>query len=121
MPPPRRALPLAGLLALAGAAFAAAPPGLPPARRAARADLAALARRAAAPDADNAALWRLWGESRRRHPAPPEYFRAAAVMAKVPSPLDKLRRRDIPQEARPAWLPQEVVAVLGEHRGRHWG
>ncbi len=42
-------------------------------------------------------------------------------MAKAPSPLDKLDREQIPEEDRPPWLPKEVVAVLGENRGRHWG
>ncbi len=42
-------------------------------------------------------------------------------MAKVPSPLDKLERSLIPVEDRPEWLPESVVAVLGDQRGRHWG
>ncbi len=44
-----------------------------------------------------------------------------------PSPLDTLRREDIPAEelkaagfGDPAKAPQELVAVIGESRGKHW-
>src|SRR5262249_50373135 len=37
------------------------------------------------------------------------------------SPLDKLTKEKIPEIDRVAGLPREVVAVLGEHRGRHYG
>lgn len=36
------------------------------------------------------------------------------------SPLDNLDSSRIPREDRFAWQPPELVAVLGEHRGRHW-
>src|SRR5438067_2974 len=38
-----------------------------------------------------------------------------------PSPLDQLRADAIPESEHLNWQPEEVVAVLGEHRGRHWG
>jgi WD40 repeat protein len=36
-------------------------------------------------------------------------------------PLGRLNPRAIPQEERHPWQPAELVAVLGEGRGRHWG
>jgi WD40 repeat protein len=36
------------------------------------------------------------------------------------SPLDELDPASIPAEERFAWQPKELVAVLGEHRLRHW-
>jgi serine/threonine protein kinase/WD40 repeat protein len=36
------------------------------------------------------------------------------------SPLDKLDPAAIPAEERFDWQPKELVAVVGEHRGRHW-
>lgn len=35
--------------------------------------------------------------------------------------LDKLDAAKIPAEERFPWQPKELVAVIGEHRGRHWG
>lgn len=43
------------------------------------------------------------------------------VDAQLPSLLGKLDPGQIPLEDRFAWQPKELVAVLGEHRGRHWG
>src|SRR5208283_3264566 len=37
------------------------------------------------------------------------------------SPLDQLNPGDIPAPDHLNWQPTELVAVLGEHRGRHWG
>jgi WD40 repeat protein len=37
-----------------------------------------------------------------------------------PSPLDALDPAAIPAAERFDWQPKELVAVLGEHRGRHW-
>jgi WD40 repeat protein len=37
------------------------------------------------------------------------------------SPLDRLDPKLIPAEERFDWQPKELVAVIGEHRGRHWG
>src|SRR5262249_51716018 len=39
----------------------------------------------------------------------------------LPSPLDRLDAGAIPGEERFDWQPKELVAVLGSHRGRHWG
>jgi WD40 repeat protein len=38
-----------------------------------------------------------------------------------PGPLDRLDPAKIPAWERFPWQPKELVAVLGEHRGRHWG
>jgi WD40 repeat protein len=38
-----------------------------------------------------------------------------------PSPLDRLDPAPIPAEERSAGQPEGLVAVLGSHRGRHWG
>lgn len=38
-----------------------------------------------------------------------------------PGPLDRLDPAKIPAEERFAWQPKELVRVLGDHRGRHWG
>jgi WD40 repeat protein len=47
--------------------------------------------------------------------------RAAALLRELPSPLDALNPATIPQLERFDWQPKELVAVLGEHRGRHGG
>jgi WD40 repeat protein len=47
--------------------------------------------------------------------------RAAECLRRLPSSLDKLDPRKIPELDRFAWQPKELVAVLGEHRGRHAG
>src|SRR5262245_52767045 len=39
----------------------------------------------------------------------------------VPASLDRLDRDRIPADERFEWQPKELVAVLGSHRGRHWG
>src|SRR4051794_21088665 len=43
------------------------------------------------------------------------------TLAPNPSPLDHLDPTKIPREDHMIWQPAELVAVLGEHRGRHWG
>ncbi|MBL8798250.1 MAG: serine/threonine protein kinase [Planctomycetia bacterium] len=58
--------------------------------------------------------------------APTEATRVAATrplvsVADQPSPLDKLNRDRIPPADRIAGQPKELAAVLGEHRGRHFG
>src|SRR5579885_2670145 len=120
-------LPPVGLLLPAAALLAAAPvPDVPDRRpphqvEAARQLLAKLKKEAAAPQVDVDALWKLWQQMRLEHGGSPECLATAAVMSKAPSPLDRLDRNQIPAEDRLPWLPKEVVAVLGEHRGRHWG
>ncbi len=39
---------------------------------------------------------------------------------KAGNPLDRLDPNLIPAEERFAWQPKELVAVIGEHRGRSW-
>jgi WD40 repeat protein len=47
--------------------------------------------------------------------------RAAFVFTPPPpGPLDRLDPAGIPPEERFSWQPKELVAVLGEHRQRHW-
>jgi WD40 repeat protein len=41
--------------------------------------------------------------------------------AQSSSPLDRLDAGAIPAEERFDWQPRELIAVLGSHRGRHWG
>jgi WD40 repeat protein/tRNA A-37 threonylcarbamoyl transferase component Bud32 len=55
------------------------------------------------------------------HPGTPAATQAAALLAKLPSPYDGLDAAQIPEEERFPWQPKELVAVLGEHRLRHWG
>lgn len=88
--------------------------------KAAHQDLQQLKNLATDPKMDVRELWKLWQEFRLRHSGEPECLQAAEAMSKARSPLDKLDRRQIPTEDRLPWLPAEVVAVLGEHRGRHW-
>jgi len=46
---------------------------------------------------------------------------AARLVMRLPSPLDELDAANIPKEERFDWMPKEVVAVLGNQRGRLWG
>ena len=83
-------------------------------------DLRSLQRLAESANPDIEELWVAWQRFRVEHPGTPEWVKAAEIMRAVPSPLDKLDRGQIPEEDRPPWLPKEVVAVLGENRGRNW-
>jgi WD40 repeat protein len=52
--------------------------------------------------------------------------RATELLTRLPSPLDQLDSATIPEDAKAAWKAsgfdgRDVVAVLGEHRGRHYG
>lgn len=80
-----------------------------------------LEKQAADPKADPDKLWGELLAFQRKYPGTPHAVRAAELLSQLPSPLDKLDRNQIPPEDRLPWLPAEVVAVLGEHRGRHWG
>jgi WD40 repeat protein len=55
----------------------------------------------------------------RQHAGTPAAMQAAALLGQLPSPLDRLDPRSIPELERFKWQPKELVAVLGEHRGRH--
>jgi WD40 repeat protein len=52
------------------------------------------------------------------NPGTPAATQAAGILAQLPSPLDKLDASRIPALDRFDWQPKELVAVLGEHRGR---
>jgi len=58
---------------------------------------------------------------RQNHAGTRAAVRAAECLRKLPSPLDNLDPNKIPELDRFAWQPKELVAVLGEHRGRHAG
>jgi serine/threonine-protein kinase len=61
---------------------------------------------------------------RAQHGGTPAAIRAAELLMKLPSPLDKLDPTKIPDDAKVAWRktgrspPAELVGVLGEHRRR---
>jgi WD40 repeat protein len=56
---------------------------------------------------------------RREFPGTTQAVQAAAALAKLTSPPDKLDASKIPALERFDWQPKELVAVLHEHRGRH--
>jgi WD40 repeat protein len=58
-----------------------------------------------------------WGQEKSPVDLPAPLL-AAKQRAASPSPLDKLKAEAIPPLERFAWQPKELVAVLGEHRGR---
>src|SRR5262245_3590734 len=51
-------------------------------------------------------------------PVVPRSLELARQRAAAPSPLDKLSASAIPKLELFDWQPKELVAVLGEHRGR---
>jgi WD40 repeat protein len=55
----------------------------------------------------------------RDYPGTAQALEAAALLAKLPSPLDALDHDKVPAEERLAGQPKELVAVLGEQRLRH--
>jgi WD40 repeat protein len=57
----------------------------------------------------------------RKHPGTPAAVKAAGLLRDLPSPLDRLDPKTIPELERFDWHPKETVAVLGEHRGRQGG
>ncbi|HVS36619.1 MAG TPA: WD40 repeat domain-containing protein [Gemmataceae bacterium] len=88
---------------------------------AAKDDLRELRKHAENPNADLHDLWMEWQRFRTKHAGTPEWREACVVMAKAPSPLDKLDREQIPDCDRFDWQPPGLVAVLGDHRARCWG
>jgi WD40 repeat protein/serine/threonine protein kinase len=44
---------------------------------------------------------------------------ATGTVEVAQSPLDKLRNESLPKAERFSWQPKELVAILGEHAGRH--
>jgi WD40 repeat protein len=112
MNPPPRLLLLSCLLALLPA----------PALRAddkTEAALKQLNARVADPAADRDKIRQDLLTFHRAHYGTPEAVAAAELMSRLPSPLDKLDAAAIPAAERFDWQPKELVAVLGEHRGRH--
>jgi WD40 repeat protein len=55
---------------------------------------------------------------RRTYPGTKQAVEAARLQASLPSALDKLDAAAIPMLERFDWQPKELVAVVGEHRGR---
>jgi WD40 repeat protein len=60
-----------------------------------------------------------------KHGGTPAAIRAAELLTKLPSPLDRLDPKKLPQDCSDAWradarAPAELVGVLGRHRCRHW-
>jgi formylglycine-generating enzyme required for sulfatase activity/serine/threonine protein kinase len=57
----------------------------------------------------------------------PAAIKAAELLMKLPSPLDQLDAKKLPQDCIDSWRaagrepPGELVGVLGEHRQRQWG
>lgn len=99
-----------------------------PARDAAGADaeraettLKALRERARMPGADVERLRQELVQLRITYPGAPAALEAAKLLAQLPSPLDRLEHKEVPELERFEWQPEELVAVLGEHRGRHGG
>jgi WD40 repeat protein len=58
---------------------------------------------------------------RRAWPGTPAAVEAARLLTELPSPLDRLSAASVPALERFDWQPKELVAVVGEHRGRHGG
>jgi WD40 repeat protein/serine/threonine protein kinase len=56
----------------------------------------------------------------REFPGTAATIRAQQLLSSLPSPLDRLNEKNIPVLQRRAYQPAELVAVLGEHRGRSW-
>src|SRR5262245_28637597 len=83
-------------------------------------NLKAFEDRALDPKVDKEKLWDDLIEFRRMYYGTPEAVRAAELLSKIPSPLDRLDRRQIVNLERLTWLPKEAVAVLGDSRGKQW-
>jgi WD40 repeat protein/serine/threonine protein kinase len=89
-------------------------------------DLKALQTRHADPKADREVLRKDLLAFRVRYASFPEHtLRAAEMLMMSPSPLDALDPAKIPEDAKADWKTngfdgKDVVAVLGEHRQRHW-
>src|SRR5438105_2027344 len=112
---PFRLTVLTGLLALA----VVADPSTAFADPKAEAALKPLLDRFDASSGDRAALARDLIAFRRAHAGTPEAVKAAELLAKLPSPLDQLDHTTIKKIERFDWQPKELVAVMGEHLGRH--
>jgi serine/threonine protein kinase/WD40 repeat protein len=106
---------LAALLHRAGL-FERGPAGPPPASTSA-AILDDLRTRADDPQADADALWRDLADFRARHAGTPLGLEAAALLPRVPSPLDRLDPKKVPADEFPGGLPKDLVALAGGNCG----
>jgi WD40 repeat protein len=78
-----------------------------------------LRQRAADPKTEVREVWKLW-HSFRRYAGTPEYVEAAEVMSRLPSPLDQLKPVPKGPVEKDEKSGVELVAVLGDERGRQW-
>jgi WD40 repeat protein len=85
----------------------------------AEAALKQLSARLADPAADREKVRQDLLAFQRGHFGTAEAIQAADLVSQLPSRLDKLEAAAIPAVERFEWQPKELVAVLGEHRGRH--
>src|SRR5438094_538420 len=76
----------------------------------AEAELERLKKRAGDPKADPDILWQDLLVFRTKYPGTPQAVQAAELLTRLPSPLDKLDPKQIPQEDRFDWQPRELVA-----------
>src|SRR5262249_36042306 len=60
---------------------------------------------------------------RSKYPGTMESVQAGLLLPKLPSSLDRLTHASLPKPDYfpKSWQPAELVAVLGEHRGRQFG
>jgi WD40 repeat protein/serine/threonine protein kinase len=100
----------------------------PPDPREARTALAALEEKIDDPKGDRAALWDEVVRFRTKFAGLPDAaLRSAELLAKLPSPLERLGSLKSPADTRDHYAalgakpPEGLIAVLGEHRARHWG
>jgi WD40 repeat protein len=84
----------------------------------AEAELQRLQARLRESSGDRSALRRDLLAFRLSYPGTAAAARAGALLARLPSPLDALSPTSIPALERFDWQPKELVAILGEHRGR---
>src|SRR3954447_18564823 len=85
----------------------------------AEAALKRLSERAGMTSADSEKLRQDILAFRRSYPGTTSAAKAAALLTQLSSALDKLDPKTLPRLDRFDWQPKELVAVLGEHRGRH--
>jgi WD40 repeat protein/tRNA A-37 threonylcarbamoyl transferase component Bud32 len=107
------------------------PPGtgrMEPPQDPVQAELSALLGRIEDPQEDRNALRAALVDFQVRHGGTAPALRAAEAVVRLPSPLDRLRREDIPAyeleaagDGDPARAPARLVAVLGDSRLKHWG
>jgi WD40 repeat protein len=92
----------------------------PPSPKAAESALQQLLQRANDPNSDKVKLWDDLVEFHFRAHGTPDALRAAELLSRIPSPLDKLDPKLVPDRQSMPWLQKETVAVVGESAGRQW-